>query len=1131
MKLFTLSALFCFVTVFSQKQFTIGIYWPPDLSNSFVPVPGNYHGTGKAEISLKTDGGFWLVNKNTSTVNNDYDNVWDYKGPERGGPTDIPAPADYDGDGITDMAVKTAGGLWIIDYAADGFHGWEITYSGYGDATNHPVPADYDGDGKADLSVKNDVGYWNIDYSHDGYDLSTNGWDYSGTQRGGVTDIPTPADYDGDGIADMAVKTAGGSWLIDYAKNGFNGWDETFTDYGDATNHPVPADYDYDGKADLSIKNDAGYWNIDYSHNGFNGWDYIGAKRGDVTAIPVPADYNGDGYADLAVKTASNLWLIDYCDPANTNNYFGGWEVFNDMNLYTTIDDIGETTEDINAVGQVKDAGINLLITPTIMFTNSFFMQDYYLKIAGMNAMKVTITNHNLYEASDPGLSTADNQKFVNHFKNDISSSLKESIFGVDFKDEPNLTDAANINQWISYLHSNYSEKPLFLNLLPRYGAFQNDTEYQEYLDAYINTNSTDIISFDHYPFESNGNFITSYFYNLSEVKKRITNQSFWAVIPADKDHLFSPIENQLRFLAFSPIAYGVNGITYWPYRQGFKDDSQKYNYIKKINTYLRNNIQPIISTTFNTKTLHKTNTTLNTNYPFSNDELLLNNKQIVKDIDNDNTLVGIFESKITNNTKTIYLWIVNKSIGTSISNLKITLNGYLVDKISIGPRFDTNDNGYTNISNAIYDAVSNSTIFTVSNVLPAEPIIIKINRHEKKLLPDYNGDGIADMAVKTADGRWLIDYYNKNSVDKFDGWEETYTGYGDDTNHPVSADYDGDGKADLSVKNDAGYWNIDYSGDGYDLSTNGWNYSGAQRGGVTDIAAPADYDGDGITDMAVKTAGGSWLIDYAKDGFNGWEETYTGYGDDTNHPVPADYDGDGKADLSIKNDTGYWNIDYSHDGYDLSANGWDYSGSQRGGITSIPAPVDYDGDGITDIAVKTASGIWYIDYAYNGFNGWDENYSGYGDATNHPVPADYDGDGKADLSIKNDAGYWNIDYSQDSYDLAINGWDYTGSQRGGVTDIATPAARNSNNLSGIKQIAINSSNSIVINYYLNNDYSNAKIIIYNSLGRSVSEKDLSPKKGTGNIEFTAEELISGIYYCTLILNKTVTDTKQMLVK
>lgn len=187
---------------------------------------------------------------------------------------DIPVPADYNGDGQTDLAVFNATeGKFTVQ------GGKEIMLGQAGDI---PVPGDYDGDGYADVAV----------YRPSNYTWYVNGM--KANKHGNKDAIPVPADYDGDGVTEMAFFRTGNSmWQIAEIGN---------VPFGQADDIPVPGDYDGDGRAEMAVyRPSTGEFVIDKMK--------APVKLGQPGDIPVPGNYLGDGKIHPAVYRNGQLIL------------------------------------------------------------------------------------------------------------------------------------------------------------------------------------------------------------------------------------------------------------------------------------------------------------------------------------------------------------------------------------------------------------------------------------------------------------------------------------------------------------------------------------------------------------------------------------------------------------------------------------------------------------------------------------------------------------------------------------------------------------------------------------------------------------------------------------------------------
>jgi len=374
-----------------------------------------------------------------------------------------------------------------------------------------------------------------------------------------------------------------------------------------------------------------------------------------------------------------------------------------------------------------------------------------------------------------------------------------------------------------------------------------------------------------------------------------------------------------------------------------------------------------------------------------------------------------------------------------------VAISNNIANTAVFNPAIATSSDGHT-LSVAFYDKRANPGPNTLVDMFLAFSANGGVNWQPNIRLTSVSSN--AALAPLTAQGYMLGDYLGiaaptSPNVQAVPVWIDTRTGNPDPFiaqarvwRSPLTSDFDGDGKTDISVFRNGTWYVLRSSNDALI----------AKMFGTSGDIAPADYDGDGKTDFAV-FRNGVWYISQSSNG----RLRIVNFGGTGDLPVPGDFDGDGKSDIALfRPSNGYWFYIKSSSGVTVAAqfgiNGdvpllgdfdgdsksdlavfrpatayWFYRRSRDGHLRSIhfgassdiPVPGDYDGDNVSDIAVfRPSTGFWY---RLNSSNAafiaaqWGVN----GDK---PVPGDYDNDGKMDLAIYRGATWYVRRSSNNSY-------------------------------------------------------------------------------------------------------------------
>lgn len=239
------------------------------------------------------------------------------------------------------------------------------------------------------------------------------------------------------------------------------------------------------------------------------------------------------------------------------------------------------------------------------------------------------------------------------------------AIVGIDIGDEPSSLDFPYYGEMARLTSELFENKFPYMNVYPSYGMLGDNSPeqikkelgtdtYKEYLKAYCENIALPYLSYDHYVYSSDKARFISDLAIASKLCEEYSKKLFIVLqVNSHKEGILLS-ENELRYQAFSALAFGVSAISWacytggWWYNNVLDENGEKtaqYEKLKKVNAEIKN----ITKVYENYKQLKTVIFETEESFKLDADEIKTEGK----------LLLGIFENR--ENEKAILFNFVNK--------------------------------------------------------------------------------------------------------------------------------------------------------------------------------------------------------------------------------------------------------------------------------------------------------------------------------------------------------------------------------------------------------------------------------------------------------------------------------------
>jgi surface antigen len=216
----------------------------------------------------------------------------------------------------------------------------------------------------------------------------------------------------------------------------------------------------------------------------------------------------------------------------------------------------------------------------------------------------------------------------------------------------------------------------------------------------------------------------------------------------------------------------------------------------------------------------------------------------------------------------------------------------------------------------------------------------------------DYNGDGVADIALRNRANGWFYVRFGPafTSQTAFQ-WDNSVYNF-----QAFVGDYNGDNQVDVGLRNPSNGWFYIRYGPGFTTQT-AFQWDSSLPGYQAFVG---DYNGDNVADVGLRNPSNGWFYLRYGPGFTTqtayqWDNSVAGY-----QSFAGDFNGDNVADVGLRNpSSGMFDVRYGPTLAGQTAFQWDNSVAN---FQSFVA--DFNGDNVVDVGLRNpASGWFYLRY------------------------------------------------------------------------------------------------------------------------------------------------------------------------